>query len=123
LGTDGHIGFNEPRSSLSSRTRLKTLTPRTIKDNAHHFASEADAAHVITMGSARSAKRGDSGAGDRRGQKPRRGDDCRRADNRGSASISQMHRKCILIVDEAAASTLKRRLLPLGEHKPAWQRI
>ena len=32
IGTDGHIGFNEPTSSLGSRTRIKTLTPQTRKD-------------------------------------------------------------------------------------------
>ena len=35
IGRDGHIGFNEPSSSLSSRTRLKTLTHTTRQDNAH----------------------------------------------------------------------------------------
>ena len=51
IGTDGHIGFNEPASSLASRTRLKTLTPRTRRDNARYFGS-ADKVphHVITMG-------------------------------------------------------------------------
>src|ERR1041385_1874714 len=51
IGTDGHIGFNEPTSSLASRTRIKTLTPQTRKDNAHFFGS-ADKVphHVITMG-------------------------------------------------------------------------
>ena len=34
IGSDGHIGFNEPGSSLGSRTRLKTLTSRTRADNA-----------------------------------------------------------------------------------------
>src|SRR5580698_3076975 len=37
IGTDGHIGFNEQTSSLSSRTRIKTLTPQTRCDNAHFF--------------------------------------------------------------------------------------
>jgi glucosamine-6-phosphate deaminase len=51
IGTDGHVGFNEPTSSLASRTRIKTLTPRTRKDNARFFGS-ADKVphHVITMG-------------------------------------------------------------------------
>jgi glucosamine-6-phosphate deaminase len=51
IGTDGHIGFNEPTSSLASRTRIKTLTPQTRKDNARFFGS-ADKVphHVITMG-------------------------------------------------------------------------
>src|SRR5262245_12807935 len=34
IGRDGHIGFNEPSSSLASRTRIKTLTPQTLVDNA-----------------------------------------------------------------------------------------
>ena len=51
IGTDGHIGFNEPTSSLVSRTRIKTLTPRTRKDNAPFFsAGEEVPYHVITMG-------------------------------------------------------------------------
>jgi glucosamine-6-phosphate deaminase len=51
IGTDGHIGFNEPTSSLVSRTRIKTLTRQTVKDNARFFGSEANVPHhVITMG-------------------------------------------------------------------------
>ena len=34
IGSDGHIAFNEPGSSLTSRTRIVSLTPQTIKDNA-----------------------------------------------------------------------------------------
>jgi len=37
IGGDGHIAFNEPGSSLASRTRVKTLTEQTIKDNAGLF--------------------------------------------------------------------------------------
>ena len=51
IGSDGHIGFNEPCSSLSSRTRMKTLTGETIKDNARFFESENEVPrHCITMG-------------------------------------------------------------------------
>jgi glucosamine-6-phosphate deaminase len=51
IGTDGHIGFNEPSSSLVSRTRIKTLTLQTIKDNARFFGQEDKVPHhVITMG-------------------------------------------------------------------------
>jgi glucosamine-6-phosphate deaminase len=39
IGTDGHIGFNEPSSSLTSRTRIKTLTRQTRLDNARFFGS------------------------------------------------------------------------------------
>lgn len=40
VGTDGHIAFNEPFSSLSSRTRIKTLAPSTIKDNSRFFDND-----------------------------------------------------------------------------------
>jgi len=51
VGGDGHIGFNEPTSSLTSRTRIKTLTPETRKDNARFFdGMDRVPHHVITMG-------------------------------------------------------------------------
>jgi len=51
IGTDGHIGFNEPTSSLASRTRIKTLTQQTIADNARFFGSAEEVPHhCITMG-------------------------------------------------------------------------
>ena len=51
LGSDGHLGFNEPGSSLASRTRIKTLTERTRRDNQHNFSSPGEVPHhVITMG-------------------------------------------------------------------------
>ncbi|MCC8035951.1 MAG: glucosamine-6-phosphate deaminase [Rikenellaceae bacterium] len=37
IGTDGHIAFNEPFSSLNSRTRVKTLTQETIESNSRFF--------------------------------------------------------------------------------------
>src|SRR5512146_3213911 len=37
IGSDGHIAFNEPSSSLGSRTRIKTLARQTIEDNARFF--------------------------------------------------------------------------------------
>lgn len=40
VGSDGHIAFNEPCSSLTSRTRVKTLTTGTIKDNARFFDND-----------------------------------------------------------------------------------
>lgn len=40
IGTDGHIAFNEPGSSLSSRTRVKTLAYDTIKANARFFGDD-----------------------------------------------------------------------------------
>ena len=39
VGSNGHIGFNEPATSLASRTRVKVLTEQTRKDNARFFDS------------------------------------------------------------------------------------
>jgi glucosamine-6-phosphate deaminase len=51
IGKDGHIGFNEPTSSLASRTRPKTLTQQTIQDNRHSFpAGDEPPGSAITMG-------------------------------------------------------------------------
>jgi glucosamine-6-phosphate deaminase len=40
IGADGHIAFNEPGSSLASRTRVKTLAMETIQDNARFFGGD-----------------------------------------------------------------------------------
>lgn len=51
IGTDGHIGFNEPGSSFASQTRVKTLTEQTRDDNARFFDSVDDVPrHCITQG-------------------------------------------------------------------------
>ncbi|MGY4708173.1 glucosamine-6-phosphate deaminase [Mycolicibacterium sp. CBM1] len=52
IGTDGHIGFNEPGSSLASRTRIKTLTRQTRVDNARFFDGDVDRVptHCLTQG-------------------------------------------------------------------------
>ena len=51
IGGNGHIAFNEPGSSLGSRTRIKTLTEKTIEDNARFFKRKEDVPiHAITMG-------------------------------------------------------------------------
>lgn len=51
VGVEGHIGFNEPSSSLASRTRIKTLTDRTRRENAVSFGGLSEVPHhVVTMG-------------------------------------------------------------------------
>ena len=51
VGSNGHIGFNEPTSSLQSRTRVKTLTKNTLSKNARFFeANERQPSLAITMG-------------------------------------------------------------------------
>lgn len=52
VGSNGHIGFNEPTSSFGSLTRTKTLTRQTIEDNARFFDNDLNQVphHAITMG-------------------------------------------------------------------------
>lgn len=52
VGSDGHIAFNEPFSSLSSRTRIKTLASSTIQDNSRFFDNDIKKVptHALTMG-------------------------------------------------------------------------
>lgn len=51
IGSNGHIAFNEPGSPGNSRTRVVTLTERTIKDNARFFQDESEIPRqAVTMG-------------------------------------------------------------------------
>lgn len=51
IGRNGHIGFNEPTSSLGSRTRMVTLTQDTMSDNQRHFPTKEDVPrYALTMG-------------------------------------------------------------------------
>ncbi len=60
IGKDGHIGFNEPASSLASRTRVKTLTRQTLEDNRAGFAAgeeQPQAAITVGIGTIMEARR------------------------------------------------------------------
>lgn len=51
IGENGHIGFNEPTSSLSSTVRIKTLAPETVRANSRYFKDIAEVPRLsITMG-------------------------------------------------------------------------
>jgi len=52
IGPDGHIAFNEPCSSLTSRTRVKTLTSDTIIANSRFFDNDVNKVpkHALTVG-------------------------------------------------------------------------
>ncbi|TNC43220.1 glucosamine-6-phosphate deaminase [Mumia zhuanghuii] len=128
IGTDGHVGFNEPMSSLSSRTRLKTLTQQTREDNARFFASVDEVpTHVLTQGLGTILEA-------RHLVLVATGEDKAEAvaaavegplSARCPASILQWHPHATVFVDEAAASRLDfaayyRHALA---HKPAWQRF
>ncbi|MFB6961101.1 glucosamine-6-phosphate deaminase [Streptomyces sp. NPDC056309] len=129
IGTDGHIGFNEPCSSLASRTRIKTLTEQTRADNARFFDGDVDQVphHVITQGigtilEARHLVLLATGEGKA---------DAVAATVEGPlaavcpASALQLHPHATVVVDEAAASKLK--LADYFRHaytnKPDWQGI
>ncbi len=127
IGSGGHIGFNEPSSSLGSRTRLKTLTEQTIRDNARFFASPEEVPrHVITMGvgtildarrclvlafgERKAAAVAETVEGPVTASVP--------------ASALQFHASCTLLVDEEAAARLKRAdyYRWVYANKPPWQR-
>lgn len=126
VGTDGHIGFNEPGSSLASRTRIKSLIEQTRRDNARFFKSIHDVPHhVITQGlgtimEARHVILIATGA-----QKAQAVRDFVEGPVAAicAASVLQMHPHVTVLVDEAAASSL--RLADYYRHtydnKPAWQ--
>lgn len=112
IGTNGHIGFNEPGSSLTSRTRVKRLSDRTRADNARFFDSlddvpthcvtqglgtvlEAKRLLLVATGQAKSAAVAAAVEGPLSASCP--------------GSVLQWHPDAVVVVDEAAASGLRNR--------------
>ncbi|MBT8161979.1 MULTISPECIES: glucosamine-6-phosphate deaminase [Arthrobacter] len=112
IGANGHVGFNEPGSSLSSRTRVKRLAAGTRRDNARFFADDADVpTHCITQGlgtvldarrlvliatgSAKAAAIAAAVEGPLSASCP--------------GSILQWHSDAVVVVDETAAARLSNR--------------
>ena len=126
IGRDGHIGFNEPTSSLASRTRIKTLTRQTRKDNARFFGSEDQVPHhCITMGIGTIMEA-------RQNLLLAFGDGKAHAiaeavegpiTSLNPASVLQMHPTARVCLDAGAASLLSRADYYRGvyDNKPAWQ--
>ncbi|GII99549.1 glucosamine-6-phosphate deaminase [Sediminihabitans luteus] len=127
IGTDGHIAFNEPGSSLASRTRIKTLTQQTREDNARFFEDDLSQVpqHCLTQGLATimSAKhlvllatgKGKAEAVHQLVEGP--------ISAMWPGTVMQMHPHATVLVDDAAASRLQ-----LADYyrqtyasKPAWQ--
>ena len=110
IGSNGHIAFNEPGSSLSSRTRVVGLTRRTIEDNSRYFDSPRDVpTRALTQGvgtilEARRIVLSASGEG-KAAAVARLAEGAISA--RWPATILQMHPDVIVVVDEAAASQLE----------------
>ncbi|MCT9818858.1 glucosamine-6-phosphate deaminase [Microbacterium sp. W1N] len=126
IGTSGHIGFNEPGSSFSSRTRVKTLIQQTREDNARFFDSIDDVPmHCITQGlgtilSARHLFLLAFGEGKARAvagavEGP--------VTSSLPGSAIQLHPHVTVVVDEAAASQLKNAdyYRYAFANKPDWQ--
>lgn len=126
VGSNGHIGFNEPTSSLASRTRIKTLTARTREDNARFFPTLDDVPrHCLTQGlgtimDARACllvAQGDSKV------------DAVAALVEGPitamvpGSVLQWHPHATIVIDEDAAAglTLTEYYRETFAHKPDWQ--
>ena len=129
IGTDGHVGFNEPGSSLASGTRVKTLTEQTRVDNARFFDGDIDQVptHCITQGigtimKARHLVLLAFGAG--------KAEAVAETVEGGisaycPASALQLHPHATIIVDEEAASKLRNKdyYRYAFAHKPSWQGI
>ena len=128
IGANGHIGFNEPTSSFASRTRIKTLAPRTRFDNARFFADPDEVpTHCLTQGLgtimdarelvlvAQGEAKATAIAAAVEGP----------VTSMCPGSILQFHPQAYVIIDEAAASGLK--LVDYYQHtyanKPDWQRF
>jgi glucosamine-6-phosphate deaminase len=126
IGKAGHIGFNEPLSALRSRTRVKALTPMTLEQNAAMFGGiERMPRRAITMGVGTILE-------SRRcillATGPDKADILARAvegpiTGMVSATALQLHSRCTVVVDEAAASKLQEAgyYRWVFENEPEWQ--
>ncbi len=127
IGQDGHIGFNEPLSSLGSRTRAKSLTPETIKQNSIYFdPPESMPRRAFTMGVGTildadkivmlvtGSRKADIVA------KAIEGPVCSMV----SASAIQFHSHAVVVLDEAGAEKLQGKDFYRWnfENEPEWEK-
>ena len=127
IGTDGHIGFNEPGSSLASRTRIKTLTRQTRVDNQRFFGGDLSAVptHCLTQGLGTISDARHVllvATGEEKSQAVRELVEGA-VSARWPATVLQHHPHVSVLIDDAAASRLE-----LGDYyretfaaKPDWQ--
>ena len=111
VGADGHIAFNEPFSSLTSRTRIKTLTQDTIIANSRFFGGDTTLvprlALTVGVGTIMSAREVVILAvGHNKAEAVREGVEGS-YNHRWTISALQTHPKSILICDDAAAGELR----------------
>lgn len=129
IGTDGHVGFNEPGSSLASGTRVKTLAEQTRIDNARFFDGDVDKVptHCITQGIGTILKARHlvllafgEGKAEAVAETVEGG-----VSSFCPASALQLHPHATIIIDQAAASRLRHKdyYEYAWANKPAWQEI
>ncbi len=111
IGADGHIAFNEPFSSLSSRTRVKTLTRQTIVDNSRFFGGDPSKVPTqsltVGVGTVLDARRVlilATGPNKARAIRHVIEEGCNHA---WTVSAIQTHPKAIVVTDDEAAYELK----------------
>lgn len=120
IGSNGHIAFNEPGSSLGSRTRIKTLTEKTREDNTRFFENLDDVPkYAITMGIGTIM---DANEVIMLANKTSKADAIKAAVEGPitamcPASIIQLHKKAIVIADKDASSKLEH------EYESSWQAV
>ena len=90
IGEDGHIAFNEPFSSLQSRTRVVTLTEDTIRVNSRFFGGEVV---ILALGPKKARAIGEAVEGP--------------ITHKNTVSALQNHPDGIIVVDEDAAGEFK----------------
>jgi glucosamine-6-phosphate deaminase len=126
IGANGHIGFNEPGSSLASTTRIKTLASRTRADNARFFGREQDVPHHVLTQGLGTIRRAEHLVLTASGT-PKAAAVAAAVDGPLTAScpasVLQLHPHATVVVDEAAASLLRDAEFhrEVYAHKPAHQ--
>lgn len=128
IGADGHVAFNEPGSSLASRTRIKSLTAQTREDNARFFDSPEEVpVHCLTQGLGTISEARHLillATGEHKAPAVRQLVEGA-ISARWPATVLQLHPHVTVLVDEAAASELE--LADYYRHayasKPEWQGI
>jgi glucosamine-6-phosphate deaminase len=126
IGKAGHIGFNEPLSALRSRTRVKALTPTTIKQNAPMFGDEDKVPRrAITMGVGTIIEARRClllATGDTKAEVVAKAVEGP-ITSMVTASALQLHPRCTVVVDEEAATQLTEKdyYRWIFANEPEWQ--
>ena len=111
VGEDGHIAFNEPFSSLQSRTRIKTLTPDTIAVNSRFFGGDISQvptrALTVGVGTIMDAERVVILATGRKKARALRHAIEGSYNHQWTLSALQLHKAGIIVCDDAAAEELR----------------